>query len=102
MPDQGGAGAYSDLVARTPEGAVAGLEDQGVVTASAFRAYYTPLNEQHVRPYCLAMRGPPDLVIAMDSRGYLVAIHAVKCVCTSLVLAMSKSHNSFIISISLL
>ncbi len=51
---KGGAGVHTDLIAReggpdAPAGApVAGLEGRGVVAASAFRTFYTPLNEQQV------------------------------------------------------
>ncbi len=55
---KGGAGAHSDLIARVggpdapaggPDAAIAGLDTRGVVSMSAFRTFYTALNEQSVR-----------------------------------------------------
>ncbi len=47
---KGGVGAYSTALAREGEepgeGAIRGLDGDGVVAASHFRAYYTPLGSQ--------------------------------------------------------
>lgn len=42
---KGGAGVYVDSIEKGFEGSVKGLSD-GIISASSFRAYYTPLNEQ--------------------------------------------------------
>lgn len=55
---KGGAGAYTDLIARqggpgsSPESPPDGLLGQGIARSSAFRAFYTALNEQQVGLRC--------------------------------------------------
>ena len=56
---KGGAGVYTDSIQKGTQGSVKGLKD-GIISASSFRVYYTPLNEQ--RDFIAALRHSRSLV----------------------------------------
>lgn len=59
---KGGAGVYTDSIERAPDGNIKGLS-QGIIAASSFRAYYTPLNEQ--KDFIAALRHSRSLVTSL-------------------------------------
>ena len=72
-------------------GAVAGLSE-GLISASSFRTYYTPLNEQHVS------RGARVFVLGVGGVGY-AARHCAPPLCTTCIHAYSARVSAVLLCV---